>query len=419
MSAFPEYDCRFGRNLNRRAFLGGTAGGFFGFALAHRGQSLIAANAKKKTAKRMLVIWADGGPSQFETFDPKSGRETGGTLGDIGTNAGSLRISETLPRIAKQMDKLSVIRNLTSREGEHARAKYFLHTGYNFVEGFPRPALGSIFSHESPEGNLPNYVTLGSQGYGPAYLGLENGPFSIEDAEKARQLLRTLESRRSRIQLTRKLSDQFSAKRPAEDAKSRLAILSRIERLIDTPFERSLDLSDEPEKVRQRYGDGAFARNALLGRRLLETGVPFVEINHGGWDTHAQNDRNVGNRCREIDQAWAALMEDLSSSGLLDETIVVWLGEFGRTPGINANAGRDHFPQVTPVVIGGGGIAAGEIIGRTDRDGISIEGDNHPVADLFATILAAMGVEAEKEYPTDFGSMTTATDGGSAITGLL
>jgi len=416
---FPRYDCRFGDLTSRRGFFQSTAAGFFGFALANRGQSLMAANAKQRTAKKMLVIWADGGPSQFETFDPKPGRETGGTLGAIDTNVSGLRISETLPRVAQQMDKMSVIRNLTSREGEHARAKYYLHTGYNFVEAFPRPALGSIFSRESESGALPNYVTIGSAGYGPAYLGLENGPFSIEDAERARELLRTLESRRDRIQLTRKLSEQFGAGRPSGDAQSRLAVLSRIERLIDTPFERSLDLSREPEKIRQRFGEGTFAKNALLARRLLETGVPFVEIHHGGWDTHAQNDRNVGNLCREIDQAWSALMEDLSAGGLLDETIVVWLGEFGRTPGINANSGRDHFPQVTPVVIGGGGIAGGQVIGETDREGISIKGDSCQVADLFATILGAMGVKPDEEYETDFGSMTEATDGGKAIRGLL
>jgi len=365
------------------------------------------------------VIWADGGPSQIETFDPKPGRETGGPLGDIATKAPGMRISETLPLIAKQMDKLSVIRNITSKEGEHQRAKYYLHTGFPLIEGFPRPALGSVVSSETPQSDLPHYVSIGSPGYGPAYMGLEHGPFSIQNAEEARRLLRTLESRRDRIKLTRKLSDQFSSTRPSMDAKSRLAVLSRIERLIDTPFEKALDVSAEPEKVRTRFGEGTFAHNALLARRLLETGVPFVEIHHSGWDTHAQNARNVGNLCRAIDQPWAALMEDLSASGLLDETVVIWLGEFGRTPQINANAGRDHFPRVTPAVIGGGGIAGGQVIGQTNQDGTGIEGDSYEVADLFATVLATMGVKANKEFPTDFGSMTEATDSGKVIKGLL
>lgn len=404
--------------FSRRNFLGGSLGGFFSFAMAHHGQRLLAAAGAERTAKRLLVIWADGGPSQLDTFDPKPGRETGGERKSIETSVAGLEISETLPRLAKQMNKLSVIRNLSSREGQHERAKVYLHTGYKPVEAFPRPALGAVVSHGAPNSDLPNYVSIGSPGFGPAYLGLDHVPFSIEDAARARNLLQTLESRRSRIRLTRKLSENFSASRASAGAASRLAVLSGIEKLIETPFADALDVAAEPESVLQRYGDGAFAGHCVLARRLLETGVSFVEIHHAGWDTHQQNAQSTARLCGEIDQPWAALMEDLAARGLLEETIVMWLGEFGRTPQINGTAGRDHFPQVTPVVIGGGGFAGGEVIGRTNKDGTAIEGDSHGVADLFATVLSRLGVSPDREYETDFGSMTKATDDGKVITGI-
>ncbi len=402
---------------SRRKFIGGAAGGFFGFAMSHSGRSLLAANGPDKPAKKLLVIWAGGGPSQFETFDPKPGRETSGGTKSITTAAKGIEIAESLPLLAKQMDKLSVIRNLTSREGEHERATYFLHTGYPFIEAFPRPALGSVMSQETGSGDLPGYVSVGNQGFGPAYLGMENGPFSIQDPGEARELLRSLESRRRRIQLTRNLSEHFSRTHSAAtDAGARLAVLSRIERLIDTDFSKALDLENDP--ARSRYGDSDFAQRTLLARRLLETGVPFVEIFHTGWDTHQENAKDTTRLCREIDQPWAALMDDLSASGLLDETIVIWLGEFGRTPKINASSGRDHFPAVVPVVIGGGGFAGGQIVGKTNRDGSAIDGESYEVADLFATILNQIGVKPNTKYATGFGSMTRATDGGKVIAEL-
>ena len=415
-SVIPHYDCRFGK-ASRRGFIGGAASGFFGFAVSHLGRAPVF-GSETSPAKRLLVIWADGGPSQFETFDPKPGETTGGGTGAIETAARGIAISEKLPLLAKRMDRLSVVRNLTSPEGDHVRASYYLHTGYPLIEAFPRPSLGAVMSHRIPAGDLPNYVSIGAgQGFGPAFLGLENGPFAIENPKRARDLLRNLESRRKRIELTRHLSEHFSqSHRAASEPEARLAVLAKIERLIATDFSKALDI--DSDKERARFGGDAFGERLLLGRRLLEIGVPFVEVTLGGWDTHANNAANTTRLCGQLDRPFAALIDDLAGRGLWEETVVVWLGEFGRTPQINAAAGRDHFPTVVPVVIGGGGFAEGQVIGSTNRDGTGIEGQAYTVPDLFATLFGRIGVDPGHEYETSFGSMTTATDSGKVIAEL-
>ncbi len=404
----------FTRRFSRRQALGGALGGFFAFALRHRRAEALAV-APTGRAKHCLVLWMNGGPSQFETFDPKPGTQTGGELAAVRTDVTGLSICETLPQIAQRCRHLSMIRNITSAEGEHVRAQYYLHTGYRFVPAFPRPALGSIASHEASQTPFPNYVTIGSPGYGPAYLGPDHAPFSIEDPREARQLLLGIRRRQSQIQLLQELGSSFDRQHPAAMLKRRVAMIERIESMASTPFVDALDFEKEPARQRRRYGDGRFAEACITARRLIECGVPFVEIQHDGWDTHSDNTRNVRRLCEQIDQPWAVLLDDLEASGLLDETIVLWLGEFGRTPAINANRGRDHFPQITQAVIGGSGLGGGRVVGQTDTAGREILGDTHSVADLFATVLSAMGIDPSGQFETAFGSPTSVTDGGTPI----
>ena len=313
MNKFPHYDCR--ANIPRRHFLGGALGGFSSFALAN--QQLVPAGRANGRAKRCLILWMDGGPSQMETFDPKPGTGTGGPTKAIETAVSGLQIAESLPQLAKRMDKLSVIRNLTSREGEHERARYYLHTGYKLVEGFPRPSLGSMMSHQVNSQPMPNYVSIGSSGYGPTYLGAEHGPFSIEDPEEARRLLRVIESRKTRLKLTRTLSEDFDRTHESPQVKQRLAALERIEQLIDTPFSKALALDEEPERAWERFQarENEFGKRMLVAKRMLELGIPFVEVNLGGWDTHQENFSNVSRLCRQLDQPWAAMMDELGRFG--------------------------------------------------------------------------------------------------------
>ena len=403
--------------INRRAFLAGS-GGFFAFALQHRvGQQLLGATPTGK-AKRCLVLWMEGGPSQLETFDPKPGTNNGGPTKATSTASAGLHFAGNLPELAKRADELAVLRNVSAIEGEHFRATYHLHTGFRHVPGFPRPSLGSVVSYKSNPSRVPQNVTLGGQGFGPAFLGLEHSPFSIESTDAALEMLRRLKARRKRLDLIQQLGSEFDANHSQASSQQRTAMISQMRDLVDTPFIDALNTSSETASMRDRYGTGQFAKNCLVARRMLEAGVSFVEVRHGGWDTHTDNFAATSRLCEEIDKPFASLLKDLKSRGLLDETLVVWMGEFGRTPTVNADRGRDHFPQVTAVVLAGAGIDGGGAIGETSKDGSVIDGKKHSVADVFATIFHRLGISNQTEFTTDFDSPTTITDDGEPIEAL-
>ncbi len=404
-------------SLTRRQSLAGIGGGFLGLAGCF-GSPLLA-DTPRGRAKRCIVLWMNGGPSQFETFDPKPGRSTGGEVGAVATSAPGLHISELLPEVAKWGTELSVLRCIGSAEGEHVRAQYLLHTGFQFIPAFPRPALGSIVSQQRPPAPFPHYVTLGARGYSAAFLGQDHAAFSIDDPAEARQLLGALGRRTRELDLLRQLEAPFVAAHADGSVATRRARIEKLRTMIRSPFLKALDVSREPSQVRARYGETDFGRSCLLARRLIEAGVAFVEIQQDGWDTHTDNLRATKRLCESIDRPWAQLLADLKASGLLDETLVIWMGEFGRTPAINGRRGRDHFPRVTPVVLAGAGLKAGGAIGETNEDGTELAGVKYGVADLFATILNTLGISPQQEFITSFGSPTGATDNGRVIAELF
>jgi len=276
-----------------------------------------------------------------------------------------------------------------------------------------------MISKESPEARIPKYVPLGAAGFGPAFLGAGHAPFSIEDLPQALESLRAVARKKDRIRFLRSLDQDFDRAHAAEVLANREEMLRKIEELSDTPFVRALDLDSEPSRDRERYGATTSGRRCLAARRLLESGVRFVEIHQDGWDTHVDNFSKVGEVCGVIDAPWAALMDDLAARGLLDETIVLWMGEFGRTPTINARNGRDHYPRVTCAVLGGGGLQGGRVVGETDRLGANVVKDPVGVPDLFATLVQAFGVDPKRRFRTEFGGTATLTDNGTPIRGLL
>ena len=403
--------------MNRRRFLAGATGGFFAYAFRNGAGDLFA-QARPAGAKRCLVLWMDGGPSQIDTFDPKPGVETGGDFKAIETAAAGVRIGEPLPQIARRMKKLSIVRSIQSKEGDHLRGQYLFHTGYPLLEGFARPSAGAVVSKETPEAKFPKYVTLGAPGFGPAYLGAAHAPFAIDDLPKALQTFRTLANRRERIRLVRELDRDFDAMHPAEALAGRGETVKKIEELVDTPFVRALDLEREPSRERERYGAHEFGRRCLAARRLLEAGATFVEVHLDGWDTHVDNFARVGELCGILDGPWAALVDDLDAKGLLAETVILWMGEFGRTPAVNERRGRDHYPRVTCAVLGGGGIPGGRVVGETDRLGTAVTKDPVTVPDLFATLFSAFGIDPARRFRTEFGGTATLTDGGRPIRAL-
>ncbi len=403
---------------SRRRFLGHSLGGVFAFAMKHRCDSLFAAEPNG-AVKRCIVLWMNGGPSQMETFDPKPGRVTGGPTESISTNVSGIEIASNFPEIAKRMNRLSLIRNLSSPEADHDRGQYMMHTGYPLVQAFPRPTLGSISSHESTAADFPLFVSVGGRVPGPAYMGPDHAPFTVEDPAAAVQLIAGLRRQRRSMKFLDELSAKFDESHPISGVDRRRATLQRIERMMTTPFVKALDIDSATESDRVRYGDGEFARRCLLARRLLECGVRFVEIQHDGWDTHADNFSEVSSLCSQVDAPWSALLDDLQSNGLWNETLVVWMGEFGRTPQINSDNGRDHFPDVTPVVLGGGMIKGGVVVGQTNETGLEIVGDKVTIPDLFATLLTGLGIDPAHEFRTEFGAVAPASDNGKAISALL
>ena len=404
--------------ITRRSFLGGSLGGFLGYALAH-GQEGPLAQTPSGKAKRCVVLWMNGGPSQIDTFDPKPGMPTGGSFKAIETCVKGIRISEHLPQIAKRFDRLSVIRTLHSRNADHGGARYLLHTGYAKQVGFPRAAAGAVVSRESAPAAFPKHVVIGTEGFGPAYLGADHAPFTIDDPAQALGMFRQIERRSDVLRFAGELGRSFEETHFTSRLEFRKTMMEKIKALIDTPFVSALDLSREPAAVRARYGKTPFGRQVLLARRLLELGVPYVEVGLNGWDTHGNVAGRVSKLSRTVDGPWAALMDDLASSGLLDETVVVWMGEFGRTPALNGASGRDHYPGVSSVVIGGGGIEGGRVIGASDKLGYEIKKDPVSVPDLFATVFSACGIDPKKNYRNRFGAQATATDKGVAVRSLF
>ncbi len=403
-------------NHSRRDFL--SAASALGFSHWFGAQIASAINRQRPSGKfkRCVVLWMEGGPSQMETFDPKDLGD--GTSKSIATNVDGIRIGESLPGLARHTDKLCILRSIGSGEGEHARATELLHTGFAPLPSFPRPSFGSMVASERADEGFPRYVTLGGIGFGPAFLGSQHGPFVVEDIKAARQQLDLIERRRRSLDLLQRMNEGYRRGDDDTAVSKRTAAVQSVRRLIDTGFTTALDLKSVSASDRNRYGDDPFGGRVLTARRLLELGVPFVEVQLGGWDTHLDNQRRTAALCRRLDGPWVALMDDLQASGLWDDTLIVWMGEFGRTPTLNGRAGRDHYPSMIPVVLAGGDLG-GTVIGETNSSGTARVGTEHSVADLMATMLTLLGLDIAAEYTTDFGSPTTVTDNGEPIKDLV
>jgi hypothetical protein len=429
--------------ISRRQFLAVSAGGFATYALRHNAAAIFAQEAKK-TAKACIVLWMDGGPSQLDTFDPKPGRPNGGKFKAIETSAKDITVTEHLHRTAKWMHKGAVIRTVNTEEQDHGRGAYLMHTGYKPAAAVTHPSFGSIVAVESrTEPGVPGYVAIRNSGAfafanagGPGFLGPQAAPFVIDKPEKPDETIRALGERlKERIDLLEDLNKDFRAERPSENSEGRQAMLEAARNVKDSVFARALDLRGLPEDALARYvgenkdryvGQGAYAGPAsqfgygcLLAKRLVAAGVRFVEVNLGGWDTHANNFAEVKGLLGIVDPALSAMLEDLDKDGLLDSTLVAWMGEFGRTPQINAGQGRDHWPTGYSVALWGGGVGGGRVHGETDADGVKIVKDPTPVADVFATMAQLLSIDPNKRYiDRDVGAVRV-TDNGKPIKALV
>jgi hypothetical protein len=424
--------------LSRRDWLRLSAAGVMGCSMSGWLETLAAdAAANPKRKRSCILLWMTGGPSQMDTFDLKPGQANGGPFKEIKTSAPDLRISEHLPRIARFGDRLAVIRSMSTKEGEHGRATFLMRTGYQPTGPIQYPTLGSLVSRElgAEDAPLPNFVSIGpyrffnAAAYGPGFLGPkyaplivgDGSPFFRQQGQGYEQALKVQDidlpggvdraHADARIDLLERMESDFLSEHPGIAPLSHKTAYDRAVKLMKTDANKAFHLAEESPMLRDAYGRNLFGQGCLLARRLVERGVPFVEVtlagvpgtNVFGWDTHQQNFQAVRRLSEVLDPAWGTLMEDLKQRGLLDSTLIVWMGEFGRTPRINGQQGRDHYPNAWSTVLAGGGIKGGQAFGKTSADGAKVETRPVSVSDFLATICLALGIDPLKQNNSNVG----------------
>ncbi len=374
-------------------------------------------------ARAAILLYMEGGPSQIDTFDPKPGRPTGGEFKAIATAVAGIQISEHLPGLAARMKRLAIVRSLTAKEGNHLRARHLMHTGYAPQGGVDHPALGSLVAEKRAPGDVPGYVAVGGPGEDAGFLSAELSPFFVQNPTRPVRYLAPAgvgEPRFARrMELWRSFENDFVQAHPSRYAQTQRAVGEKAIAMMHSPRVSAFKLDDEPAAAKQAYGDGEFGLGCLMARRLVEAGVPFVEVTQKGWDTHKDNFPTVRRLSEELDRGMGALVDDLASRGLLDRTLVVWLGDFGRTPAINGNGGRDHYPGCQSVVLAGGGIRGGQVVGSTDADGAAVRDRPVGVPDLFRTLATQLGLDPDERRVAPSGRPIKTVDGGSVIAELV
>ncbi|OWK43031.1 DUF1501 domain-containing protein [Fimbriiglobus ruber] len=424
------------RDFGRRDFLRMSLASAAG-AAACPWLPALAAAAGKKPAKACIVLWMSGGPSQTDTWDLKPDHKNGGPTKEIATAASGVRFSEYLPQLAAAAKDLGIVRSMTTKEGEHGRATQLLHTGQLPTDAVAYPALGSLLAKElgDPDHDLPSYVTIspgGLNNVGAGFLGPQFAPLAvsgISDDPNARANLSidNLKPDRAvgnddqdiRRKLLEGLQTDFGKRYGGAAAAAHAASYRKAQRMVDTEARGAFRLDEEPAKLREAYGRSRFGQGCLLARRLLERGVSFVEVTLDGWDTHTNNFEAVKGLNGTLDPAFATLLSDLKTRGMLANTLVVWMGEFGRTPIINRTTGRDHFPVAWSTVLAGAGIKGGRAVGSTGKDGMAVTDRPVTVTDFLATVCTAVGVDPEKENHTWDGRPISLVKGGKPIEELV
>jgi len=409
-------------SLSRRRFVQSAAAVVAG-GLGFRELMAVEAENLRKQGKAMILLWMQGGPSQFETFDPKPGTETGGPTAAISTSVNGIQIADNFPNVAKIMDRIALVRSMTNKEGSHPRATYQMHTGYVPSGSVKHPSLGSCIAQQisDSQSELPSFVSVGST-QGAGFLGMDFEPFIVNNpGQIPSNVGLPVPNNRfdRRLSLLGKLDDEFAETGAQQAVETHKSLYGKSSRLVLSSDVEVFDTSNESQQLRDRYGDNNFGKGCLLARRLVERGVTFVEVRSGSWDSHQDNFEQCATRAGEVDPAMATLITDLQDRGMLQDTLVVWMGEFGRTPKINARTGRDHYPRVFNLAMAGGGITGGQVYGSSTADGTAVEDSPVTVQDLFQTICKSMNVNPSHENLSPLGRPMKIVDGGTPIPGFL
>ena len=396
-----------------------------GSALA-MGQTLHAnAPTLKKNQKAAILLWMGGGPSTMDIWDLKPGASTGGPFRPIATN-GDVEICEHMPLMAKNMDKMSIVRSMSTREADHTRGRYYMHTGYVPNPNVKHPSYGSVIAHElaasRPDLEIPPFVSVGGNSEGPGFLGMSWAPFSVNSNGQVRNLDMGLSPDRitQRVQALKMMESGFIDDNRGIAASEHAKVIGKTLSLMTSDQMTAFRVKQEPEPVQERYGKNNFGRGCLMARRLVEAGVPFVEVTLGGWDNHQDIFPTLkDNKLPQLDQGMSALMEDLAERSMLDDVAVIWMGEFSRTPRINGNSGRDHWARSWSAVVGGAGLKSGIAVGKTNEDGTRVEGTSYTSEDLMATVCKSLGISLETTFTSQSGRPMKIANSGKLIKELV
>ncbi len=428
-----------GNPLGRRGFLAAGMFGGLGLSLPELLMRQAAASPKdyefiEAKAKSVIHIFLPGGLAQQESFDPKpySPLEYRGELGTIKTNTGEV-VCESVPQLAKRADKFSVIRSMTHGEAAHERGTHNMFTGYKPSPALKFPSFGAVVSHEyGPRNNLPPYICIPNvpneyagtgylpSSYGAFALGSDpaGGNFKVRDLDLAGGVDEDRFLRRKAA--LDAVNERFVSATPADNVEAMNSFYQRAYDLLDTPAARqAFDISKEDDKLRDRYGRNQAGQRMLMARRLVEAGSRLVTLTYGGWDMHRNITQSIKNRMPTLDVALATLLDDLSDRGMLDETLVMVSSEFGRTPKVNNDAGRDHWPKVFSVMLAGGGVRGGTFYGASDATASEPEDDPVSPEDLATTMYHLLGIVADKELMAPGDRPIEIVNGGQVIEPLL
>ncbi len=384
--------------------------------------------------RRLIVLWMPGGPSQLDTWDLKPGHANGGPFRAAQTSVPGVRISEHLPLLCQWVHRMTIVRSMQTKEGDHSRGTFLVRTGQRPGQPIRFPSFPTALAKElvHPSSGIPGYVSIlpssqieprafGAGFLGPAFEPLTVGrsaaralpgsPDAADDPVPVDLRVKNLQPPTGmavdrierRKQFWSMLQSSYAADQRGGPARVHDTVYRRAMQLAESDLVEAFDLSQESDESRRLYGPEAFGQGCLLARRLIERGVPVVEValneqgNGLSWDTHADNFNTVRQLSQILDRGWARLMQDLEDRGLLEETTIAWMGEFGRTPAINAMGGRDHFPNAWSCVLAGAGIAGGAVIGATSNDGMEVIDRPVSAAELLATVCAAVGIDPHTE----------------------
>lgn len=372
--------------------------------------------------KSCILLFMTGGPSHIDTFDPKPENKTS-ELKAIDTAVSGIKVCEGLPKVARQMKDVVLLHGMSTTEGSHGRARYYMHTGYREgVGGVVHPSMGALVSRflGDKQPQLPNFVSIGGGAFGAGYAGPFHAPVEVGDPARGLEFMKaadSLEGLDKRFGLLQEMEKGFVDRVQAPVAEAHQATYQRAASLMHSKQGKAFDLSEEPAALREAYGKNRFGEGCLLARRLVEHGVPFVEVQMGGWDTHRDNAGRVKKLCGDLDPAMATLISDLKERGMLNDTLVVWMGDFGRTPNVGKQGGRDHYPRAWTSVLAGGGIKTGQTVGKTDKNGASVTERPITAVDFMATVCKAMGIDYTKDlYSRDGRPMRVVNKGEKLIT---